>query len=116
MKEIQDSLEQHEENALQAETLEGSAALDYTVRLVAAPSFALGAEVLQLLLVRIQHATVRARLAELPVGQVECLVSSLQQVHLRVMEERVSIAISVLRPQESVSKKELFSSNYSLVQ
>lgn len=51
MKEIQNSLEQHDENMLQAKTLEGSAALENTVGLVATPSFALGAEVLQLLLV-----------------------------------------------------------------
>lgn len=110
MKEIQNSLEQHDENMLQAKTLEGSAALENTVGLVATPSFALGAEVLQLLLVGVQHATVRARLAELPVRQVERLVPSLQQVNLRVVEERVSIAISVLSTQESVSRKEFLSS------
>lgn len=105
MKEVQ---EQHEENMLQAETLEGSTAFENTVGLVATPSFALGAEVLQLLLVGVQHATVRARLAELPVSQVERLVPSLQQVDLRVMEERVSIAVSVLRTQESIPRKEYF--------
>lgn len=117
-KEVQDSLEQHEENVLQAETLEGSTALENTIGLVAAPSFALGAEVLQLLLVGVQHATVRARLAELPVSQVERLVPSLQQVDLRMMEERVSIAVSVLRTQEPIPRKEYFlfiTQHYSLV-
>lgn len=116
MKEIQNSLEQHDENMLQAKTLEGSAALENTVGLVATPSFALGAEVLQLLLVGVQHATVRARLAELPMRQVERLVPSLQQVDLRVVEERVSIAISVLGTQESVPRKEFLSSlHYILI-
>lgn len=100
---------------LQAETLEGSTTLENTVGLVATPSFALGAEVLQLLLVGVQHATVRARLAELPVSQVERLVPSLQQVDLRVMEERVSIAVSVLRTQESIPRKKYFFVYYTTV-
>lgn len=81
---------------LQAETLERSTTLEDTVGLVAAPGLALSTEVLQLLLVRVQHAPVRARLAQLSVSIEERLVPSFQQVDLRMVEERVCVAISVL--------------------
>lgn len=86
---------------LQAEALEGSAALEWASALVSAPRLALGAEVIQLCLVHVHHLAVRAGFAQLSVCVVERLVASVQQVQFRVVQRRVLVDLSVFGAQEA---------------